>query len=123
MEHFIINDGNGIEEEDFKYSYRGITRYRDSVFNFIFIEESLNNKVLGNHAFWKKIELINSDQIECAYSKMIIEKVKQNFVEYPKSNDSTMYDGYFSHVFQTEYNSYVSNVVKELADRLSESDK
>lgn len=120
LEHFIINNSGHITTETgFKYSYRGIPRYRDSVFNFIFVEEDINNKILGDHAFWEKTGLLNQDQIECLYSKMIFEKVMNDFKDYPKNDDATMYDGYFSHTFQREYGTYVANVVKAISDRLN----
>lgn len=124
LEHFIINNSDQITtEKGFNYTYRGIARYRDSVFNFMFVEEELNSKVLRDHAFWEKIKLLRQDQIKCPYSKMIFEIVGNAFSEYPKTDDATLYDGYFSHVFQREYGLYVANVVKAISERLNTQDE
>lgn len=123
LEHFIINSSGKIAAEDGKdYSYRSINRYRDSVFNFIFVDEFINNNIFKDYAFWEKTSLITQDQIECPYSRMVFERVINDFREYPKSYDETKYDGYFSNTFQREYGIYVANVVKAISERLNMSD-
>lgn len=86
LEHFIVSQSDTktsvitIQESTYNYVYeeKVFKKYVNSMFNFIFIPEGLNSS-LGNNWLPQKLALIEKEDglvINCSYSKMIIEKVK-----------------------------------------------
>lgn len=132
VEHFIMNDSKKYivsqkrDKDNFIYEYLPeCNKYISSLFNFIFIPQSLNVK-LGNNSIWEKLHLLDKefDEIKCEYSRMIIETVKNNFKEIvlqEKSDEEIMrkeIDKYFSYDFKNIYTVYASQVISNISDCL-----
>ena len=86
LEHFIISDSKSresvvtIEQNQVTYQYDDsfYKKYVNSMFNYIFIPQSVNS-ALENRWLPDKLLLLSRNyrtEIECAYSQMIIKKVK-----------------------------------------------
>lgn len=87
VEHFVINKSGKYKESGKMISYpRTIKNYKESLFNFIFIDEDLNRD-LEYMEIDKKLRLINEKLIEepgiieCEYSKLIIDLCNKEFPE------------------------------------------
>ena len=86
LEHFIISDSKSresvvtIEQNQVTYQYDDsfYKKYVNSMFNYIFIPQSVNS-ALENRWLPDKLLLLSRNyrtEIKCAYSQMIIKKVK-----------------------------------------------
>lgn len=129
IEHFIINKGKKVEiGYAKKYEYLTETyKYRGSLFNFIFIDKKMNKKLSDNHVEYK-VELLNREGyiFKCEYSKMIFEKVKDTFGEYPVFSSCKDFDegkecldNYYQTEFKQSYSTFVGEVISSLIERLS----
>ena len=56
----------------------------NSMFNFVFISESLNSD-LGNQPIREKMKMISerTDEVKCEYSKKVLELVQKYFIDAP----------------------------------------
>ena len=88
IEHFIVNSSGNVTYIDGEEAFElpsSIKKYSAYIFNFIFVPQSINNNVFKNYSVRKKIELLyKSDrvsEINCSYSKMILDVVKDMFAE------------------------------------------
>ena len=54
------------------------------MFNFVFVSESLNSD-LGNQPIREKMKMISerTDEVECEYSKKVLELVQKYFIDEP----------------------------------------
>lgn len=130
IEHFIVNDSNNcvicIEGEGFTYSYpEQISRYRDEIFNYIFVPYDFNGDVLKNNFITQKVKLVDKNQklIKCEYTLMFIKELKRTFTKLNRlslqANFKTELDTYFLvDFYQTEYPELKKNIVKNLIDRI-----
>ena len=86
VEHFIINDSENretivtVEGEDHTYQYESsfFRKHVNSMFNYIFISQRVNS-ALKNYWLPEKLSIIEREYdatIQCAYSRMILQKVK-----------------------------------------------
>lgn len=128
-EHFIINNSekclftiNGTEEN--YYYTTSVKKYKNSLFNFIFISRELNSS-LGNAIFSTKIEQINSkldedpSSITCEYSKMIYEQCSTDFTLVETNiNSSSDVSEYYENSFIEEFHDFSLNVLRKVEDRL-----
>jgi len=80
VEHFLINKSgkikiiNGDETHLVEYP-KEIKRVKDSIFNFIFISENMND-YLNCHAANKKVEMIGEiNELDCEFTKMYLRKL------------------------------------------------
>lgn len=92
LEHFIIGNQYTLEIQtsklNFMYEYLPSTkRYRNSLFNYIFIPRSLNNS-LGNGLIHQKYNQLSADadKIKCKYSTRYLETAFSDpaFQKYPR---------------------------------------
>lgn len=131
VEHFIIGEkGTLVISTDkitnYIYSYpRGAKIYRNSLFNYIFIPESINGPLGNKPLYTKKREISkNTDKIMCTYSKYYLHIINSFFPKYPQKeqidsfedeNELKKYlDEYFSEVFPEEFFEFASNLIKSL---------
>ena len=127
LEHFIINDSekidyitsNGIHIE---YSYPVETKkYKNSLLNYIFISEKLNNDLQNSPVNVKVQRLIRGDLKErfnkekSSFSKMIVDLVDENIkmpdlenVESPE-NAKEILDDYYKERFEDELLNFMKN--------------
>lgn len=134
LEHFIIGESGNLhvktENYDFSYRYPApIQRYKNSLFNFIFIPQSLNGS-LSNDPLFSKVEGISAQgaTITCKYSKTYYNLLKRNpraqFLHYPTTdeiNDNETEDDardflteYFLKIFPDEFLAFAISLVKEI---------
>lgn len=86
LEHLIINKSKKYDLGEMKqFTIHGESgKCVNSMFNFVFISESLNSD-LGNQPIREKMEMISdrSDEVNCEYSKMVLELVQKYFIDAP----------------------------------------
>lgn len=132
IEHFIINDNENykIGEETRKYP-RVVAKYANTIFNFIFINENLNDE-LSNFTLPKKIEIIrkklqiNPSLIECDFSKMILECCISELMpslDFSLENTEKSIDfmeSYYKNEFIDEFNKYAIKVFNKIGKKMTE---
>ncbi len=128
-EHFIISDSNNrtlkviYDEKAIDYVIdQGIfNKYKNNLFNFIFITKDLNRK-LGNYWLPQKIELVKNEQIECDYSKMVISKINlinEKMKNSVNENDfKDKLDLFFSRDFKEDYIQYARDVLNAVLEKI-----
>ena len=127
IEHFIFNESGtylGNEEAAVPYP-KEVKKYKNSVFNYIFIPQALNGNVLKNYYINKKLCILSDklDEISCAYSKMVINCAKNKFSElqFCESGiiDEDAMNYYYKYNFKGEYVEYAMNIVDHLTSKLT----
>lgn len=132
IEHFIIGESGTLKiktnKYDFEYDYPpAVKRYRNSLFNYIFIPEGVNCS-LENSVLPEKLEMINAqiEEVSCKYSKAYITLLVENdfFKDYPSSTTIDSYETkeevieqlnkYFSTSFPTDLLTFSSALIKSL---------
>ncbi len=134
VEHFIIAEcGNlHVKTEKYDFSYRyppQIQKYKNSLFNYIFIPKSLNDS-LSNTELYLKVEQLskNENQIICEYSRfyynLLAREPRNYFSNYPSSKSIDSYDteeearayldDYFSKTFPDEFLQFSMALVKKI---------
>lgn len=132
IEHFIIGESGSlkIQTSKFNFSYQypsNIKRYKNSLFNYIFIPEDINND-LGNELIFEKAHVLQgkAGEFTCNYSKKYIDLIAScnYFPEYPTNNKIDGFDTekdvrdyldkYFSNSFPTELLTFASALIKSL---------
>ena len=129
VEHFIVNNGkkikiniNGIEDE-FSYPAK-VKKYANSIFDFIFIPEKLNNDMDCMHVV-DKIKYMDKCKIDiqCDYSKLVYEVVKDTFDSYPNfsvcsdtEDAKTLLEHYYDEEFISSYSIYAKEIVSKLVE-------
>lgn len=126
VEHFLINNSESykIEEDghevEFAYPTTIGKKYKNSIFNYIFLPEALN-KDLSNYDIHTKISIIEKNsQINCEYSKMYIEIAKKTFKDLRKElKDDNTQKRYFSYDFiQDEFVRFKIDLVKNVLNKV-----
>ena len=123
VEHFVVGEKGTLQVKtaryDFSYPYpTQIKRYRNSLFNYMFIPKGLNSD-LSNKPIFEKISQIEPrlDEIKCNYSlkyyHLLKAEPKSFFKKYPSSAEidnqeseeaAIMFlDNYFSAIFPDEF--------------------
>ena len=81
IEHFIISNNrtgkikiNGFPNNEYVIP-QGFRKYKNSIFNFIFVDKDKNNE-LENFNVILKIQMLKEYSFQCEYSKMIFGIVK-----------------------------------------------
>lgn len=129
IEHFIIPNNKNCTIKIDHYSEldypvpKGIRKYKNSIFNFIFIDKDMNRE-LGNYNLIKKISLLESYQFKCQYSKMIFEILKSiiqnDDIEQLKNNLSEeKLDVFFEEKFMSLYLKYVEEIFSKIAEKVN----
>ncbi len=128
-EHFIISESRGRamkivcngQEKDYIHVNEVYNKYINSLFNFIFISRDLNNN-LKNYWLPQKIQLINPSDLECDYSKMIINNIKNISDNMQKDVDENNFQDnlylFFVRDFKEQYIEYARNVLNEVIDKI-----
>lgn len=92
LEHLIINKSKKYDLGGGKtFTIQGESgKCVNSMFNFVFISESLNSD-LGNQPIREKMKMISerSDEVECEYSKKVLKLVQKYFINEPVSQMTT----------------------------------
>ena len=117
VEHFLVNKSGKIRVSlvsgktvNCKYP-TAIKKFRNSLFNFIFISEHSNNEI-ENCSLKEKIQILRNDEtkIECAYSKVYLQKIQTKFDQIPaldacttKAEAQDQINTYFNQTFIDEY--------------------
>ncbi len=129
-EHFIISDSKSREMKVvcdstiIKYSHPKdfFNKYVNSLFNFIFINKSLND-TLANNWLPHKMKLIDNIQIECDYSKMVLKQLKNISAQMEqKVHDAgelqDNLDLYFSRDFKDQYIAYSRSILNDVIEKI-----
>lgn len=86
LEHLIINKSKKYDlGEEKTFTIQGESgKCVNSMFNFVFISESLNSD-LGNQPIREKMKMISerTDEVKCEYSKKVLELVQKYFIDAP----------------------------------------
>ena len=130
LEHFIINNGEGFSlmSNGDKYSYpNDIKKYASSIFNYIFIPDIINGNLLRNYYILDKIELLSShlEEIECSYSKMILDNIVGVFDEIPLLENGVKIDVektniYFAYNFKRQFVNFSNKIIDKIIKKLKE---
>ncbi len=134
LEHFIIGEGGSLgvktEKYDFTYPYSSaIKRYKNSLFNFIFIPEALNRD-LSNGLLFEKVKQVQerAAAVSCAYSRnyhsLLAHEPHAFFARYPtaealdekesEEEAHKLLDEYFSAVFPEEFLEFSMALVEKI---------
>jgi hypothetical protein len=129
-EHFVISESkhkqlifSSSDEEKLTYKMEEkiYKQYVNNLFNFIFISREINDK-LGNYWLPHKLKLINIKDIECEYSKMVIENIEkmsndmESYVK--KGNYKNDLDSFFYKDFKEKYIDYSRNVLNAVIKKI-----
>lgn len=131
VEHFIVNDGETFADmtTNMQYLYpTEIKKYASSIFNYIFIPDTLNGNILKNYYITDKLEILEEhlDEIKCEYSKMVIQEAKNKFSrlkdiarngDIPQERDIKSY----STIFSDEFTLFSSGVIQNIIEKLKKS--
>ena len=133
IEHFIIADSCKLEiateKYHFPYTYSPqIKKYRNSLFNYLFIPKSINQR-LGDNLLWEKLDLIMAceQDVTCGYStrfcKMISSTPHKYFRQYPTAADidaaededhaKEILDNYFSNSFSNDLLEFANDFLRD----------
>lgn len=129
LEHFIIANSGKLQIKttkfDFPFEYPSqIKKYRNSLFNYIFIPHSINEG-LNNEPIYKKLSKLNEEikNIDCLYSKEYLDLIKseQYFTNYPsdeeidscdtEENAKQLLKEYFENEFPNEYLTFATVLI------------
>lgn len=133
LEHFVIGESGKLtiktDKFNFPYEYpTAIKKYRNSLFNYIFIPQAINRD-LGNGLVQEKMhELLKAeDQIECGYTKHYLSLLKPlttYFSQYPTAEQidkcssqeeaEKLLNAYFSLQFPRDFLAFSMNLIGQL---------
>lgn len=133
LEHFIVGECGNLHVKtakyDFPYKYPPtIQKYRNSLFNFIFIPQPLNSSLSNEGLFIKVAEIhTHENEIKCSYSKgyygLLNKSPRMYFQRYPTEKEidsfSTEEDAraylneYFTKTFPEEFLQFSTALVKK----------
>lgn len=133
VEHFIINKSKKIEYV-LKNGQKGlfimpniIQPYNNYIFNFIFIDKDVNEK-MENFSLPNKLTTLKNVTINCEYSKMIISNLSElelgtfdNCFDSIDTEAEKQLNAYWKSRFSEVYDEYVKKVIKSLSDRFNVS--
>ena len=128
VEHFIFNDKgkNTIKYSGGELIYTlpsSVKKFVPSLFNFIFINKKINEKILCNYFIQDKIKILEEKgyNFNCEYTNMVIEKVKETFECYPELNGCKTFEevnailnNYYETDFKESYGIFVNEIVMEV---------
>lgn len=134
VEHFIVAKCGNLHVKtskfDFPYRYpAAIQKYKNSLFNYIFIPKSLNGSLSNTELYLKVEQLrINESQIICEYSRsyynLLARDPREYFFNYPSSESIDSYDteeevrayldDYFAKIFPDEFLQFSAALVKNI---------
>ena len=133
LEHFVVGEQGTLTVRTEKYSFpypypAAIKKYRNSLFNYIFIPQKINS-ALGNGLVQEKLhELLKvENQIECNYTKYylkLMQPFEMYFSKYPKEEQidqctseeevRSLLDAYFSLQFPKDFLEFSMNLIGQI---------
>ncbi len=128
LEHFIIPKSGKysifVDGKEVIYSIpTSIKKYRNSIFNYIFLSRNLNDSI-GNNVIIEKIRKVaeSKEGIECLYSKKYFDLISSGdyFQNFPTSTTLTTdnyresLDSYFLNVFIEDFLAFASDIAKQI---------
>ena len=129
LEHFIIPKGKTIhiqtDQIDFQYDFpRKFGKYRDFLFDYIFIPKNLNEN-LEQLSFATKVKQLDEhqDEIRCNYSLYFLSVLKNSklFTEFPKLEQISSteeakgcLDRYFEEKFTEAFYEFAKTLISEI---------
>lgn len=127
IEHLIFNESGtySIDEEAVVPYPKEVKKYKNSIFNYIFIPQELNRNVLKNYYINKKLDLLSDkmDEIICVYSRMVIQCANNKFRAIQLSDlgmiDENAMNYYYKYNFKGEYIKYATEIINQLTSRLT----
>ena len=151
LEHFLLNSQLkcrvylGKQDETVPYA-TSLYKFVGSMFNFIFLNEKVNNTVLDNRNLLEKIEilkkggkgydslaekqkrLVASNDVECNYSKMALKLFFDGkcFAKYMKAcadQTKSSLENYFATEFIDEYSQYVDLLTEKFLRQITRKQK
>lgn len=130
VEHFVCNE-SGTYSTDGKEGVaypKDIKKYKNSIFNFIFIPRELNGELLKNYYINQKLEILSGrmGDIKCDYSKMVINCARRRFKDIMLCEqgviDEREMNHYFKYEFRGNYVEYATEIINGLTKRLTTSE-
>ncbi|MBE6051189.1 MAG: DUF262 domain-containing protein [Clostridium sp.] len=129
-EHFIISQSKtkqlllniNNEEKIYQLNDKIYKQYVNNLFNFIFINGEENRK-LKNSWLPDKLKLINKKNIECEYSKMVMNKLRKlnnlmKKIDSYEENYQDQLDLFFFKDFKEKYIEYSREVLDEVINKV-----
>lgn len=130
IEHFIISNNrngkikvNGLPDNMYAIP-RSFRKYKNSIFNFIFIDKDKNNE-LENYNVILKIQMLKEYNFQCEYSKMIFGIVK-SFIDEKEDIRSLQYklsenslNLFFEDKFIRLYVEFINLVFEKIVERFN----
>lgn len=133
VEHFVVGESGTLHIKtpkfDINYEYpSSIKRYRNSLFNYIFIPSELNGSLSNGLIFEKLAQItVRIDEISCSYSlnyyKLLADELRIYFNNYPsitridveesETAVRNLLDSYFTDVFPDEFLSFALALVQQ----------
>lgn len=116
-EHFLVNKSRTVQYHDNgKKSIKekipsGISKFYNSIFNFIFIKRD-DNSSFENSAVGNKLEILEKAEIKCEYSKYYIDLLKKEFGNFPVINDTDSEVEIKNKIYDFYDDSFVEKYVK-----------
>lgn len=116
LEHFIFNESGKFEIKGGKknntYSSKDSKISTKSVFNFIFISQTLNDK-LGHLNIMDKIKIAmeNLDSIECDYSKMYLNTINE------LEQESTITDSSVNNFINNNFETFAGKIIENFKNK------
>ena len=126
IEHFITSQSQKVKCRNTELDLpNGVKKYSNYIFNYVFIPKTLNEQ-LANYHVKRKLALLEPKEqqalIKCDYSKMILELVKESFIEEmpnaEKANDPD-FEKYWLVTFRNEFKNFTDKVVDKLIERFT----
>lgn len=130
VEHLIVNKSQKVQYklkngDSVEYTIPDeIKPFNNYIFNFIFIEKSLNNQ-MENWNINRKLEYLQGSNIECEYSKCVIECLtKLNFKDFDNEFDEFnvdahfKLDSYWKLEFNDLYTAYIKDIINCFIERI-----
>jgi len=124
-EHLIISKSDKLKIHD-AITYHlppEIKKYQDKIFNFIFIPKSTNDEC-GNYWLPEKMSILKLKEIDCEYSKMIIDHLNQLSDDMTSAlgddfgNTRTKLDSFFLRDFKDAYLDYARTALAKIMNKL-----
>lgn len=129
LEHFIVPKGKTIhiqtDQIDFQYTFPSkFGKYRDFLFDYIFIPKNLNEDI-GQLSFVTKVQKLDEHQheIHCDYSLRYLSILKESklFTEFPRLEQISSteeakerLDGYFEEKFTENFYEFAKTLIYEI---------
>ena len=135
IEHFIVNQSGTVTYVETADDYilpDGVMKFSTYIFNFIFVPKDINNNVFRNYSVREKIlklkESNREKEVECEYSKMIIDIAEEMFpdeveVSTMSKAEKRELEKYWIVSFGYAYQNFTTSVVGKIVEKFKEKIK